>query len=565
MADNDLPVDIGNLPVVLGPAGLAPQSPSALLSQLLGLVAKTNPGYTANLPGSLIEDISSTDVAAMVLIDQMRVEMLNSLTPRGCNAFVLNQLGQIYGVQVGASTNTSVYCVFYGLPGFVIGKGFVVTDGNYQYQVVDGGVVGSSGQSQPLFCVATQAGIWAVPAGTVTSLVTSVPQGFPLTVVNSEPGIPGSDVENITSYRARVLMAGLAASQGMARYLKTLVDNVPGVQPRLVSVQQQTGGGWAVIVGGGDPYEVAYAIWMALFDINNLVGSTLHVVTISQANPAVVTTDLNHLFTPGQPISIQGVLPTTYNGTSFGVLGLVGTTGKVFTLGVPFAANAVQSLAWATGVATATTLTNHGVTVGSTFTLVGQVPTGWAGTYTAVAGTTGTTLKWNLAANPGAATTLGQLAAGMANFDSTGLAAYSTGGVITPNLRNLVVTLTDYPDTFLVPFIIPPQQTLSIVVTWNTSSPNFVSPVAIAQLAGPALVDYINSVVVGQPLSQYTMEDVFADAVEPILPHALISHIVFQVSINGVGTVVSPGTGYFKGDPQSYFFARLSDITFTQG
>ena len=154
MAENDLPVDIGNLPTVLGPAGLLPQSPASLLNQLLALVIKTNPGYTANLPGSLIEDISSTDVAALVLMDQMRVEMLNSLTPRGCNAFVLNQLGQIYGIQVGASTNTSVFVVFTGLPGFVIGKGFTVTDGNYQYAVVDGGVIGGSGQSQPLFATA---------------------------------------------------------------------------------------------------------------------------------------------------------------------------------------------------------------------------------------------------------------------------------------------------------------------------------------------------------------------------------------------------------------------------
>jgi hypothetical protein len=671
---NDLSEDIGDLPLVLGPEGLLPQSPADLLQQLLTLVAKTNPGYTANLPGSLIEDISSTDVYAMVLIDQMRVEMLNSLTPRGCNAFVLNQLGQIYGVPAGGSTNTSVYVQFTGLPGFVIGKGFTVTDGNYQYVLADGGVIDGSGISQPLFALATQPGIWAVPAGSVTGLVTPPPSGFTLGVVNPEPGIPGTDVETETSYRARVLMAGLAASQGMARYLRTLLNNVPGVQSRLIGIQQQPGGLWTIIVGGGDPYEVAYAIYTALFDINNLSGSVLHVVTISQADPALVTTDLNHLYTPGQLINITGVLPVGYNG-NFGVIDV--PSEKTFHIGTPYSANSIQSLAWAAiaaptangaltataggglaaatyyvrstwvtpsgettatpetslavvannvvnvaapasppaaaigwnvyvstatgtetrqngatpiargaawvqptsglvagaalpatstagGQVTATTLTNHGVTVTSPFQIAGAVPTGWNGTFNALIGTVATTLIWALAVNPGAATANGQLLAGLANFDTTGLAPYGTGGVITPNVRNITVTLTDYPDTYQVPFVIPPQQSMAVLVQWHTSSPNFVSATAVAQLAIPALQAYINNIPVGQAINTYQMQDVFSDAVEPVLPASLISLITIAISINGVGTPVTPGTGLIQGDPQSYFFANPSDISVQQ-
>ena len=64
------------LPVVLTPAGMQPTAPAVILQWLIGLVttgqdqygntiANPVPGYTANLPGSLIEDISSTDVAAI--------------------------------------------------------------------------------------------------------------------------------------------------------------------------------------------------------------------------------------------------------------------------------------------------------------------------------------------------------------------------------------------------------------------------------------------------------------------------------------------------------------------
>jgi hypothetical protein len=672
---NDLSEDIGNLPLVLGPAGLMPQSPADLRAQLIALVSKTNPDYTANLPGSLVEDIASTDVAALILIDRMRVEMLNSLTPRGCNAFVLNQLGQIYGVQVGQSTNTSVYVRFTGLPGFVVGKGFTVTDGNFQYALSDGGVCGSDGNTPPLFALATQPGIWAVPAGTVTGIISSVPSGFTLSVVNDEPGFPGTDVETITSYRSRVLMAGLAASQGMGRYLRTLLGNVPGVQPRLIGIQQQPNGQWSIIVGGGDPYQVAYAIYTALFDINNLVGSTLGVVTISQANPGLVTLNLNHLYMPGQPVTIAGVTPPTYNG-SFAVIDT--PTQQSFHIGTPYSNNAIQSLVWAAtaapgangalsqtaggalaartlyvrstwvtplgettaapetslavlannllnvaapasppsgvtgwnvyvsnatgtetkqnttpialgatwvqpvsgiittgsalpssstagGVATAVTLAPHGVTVGSTFAISGATPAGWNSTaLVATAGTAGTTLNWALAASPGAATVNGQLVAGVALFNTSGLAAYVSGGVVTPNLRNNIVTLSDYPDTYQIPFIIPPQQTIASTVQWHTTSPNFVSAAAVAQLAIPALVDYINSIPVGQPINLYAMQDVFTDAVEPVLPASLISTIIISISINGVGTPVTPGTGLFNGDPQSYFFATSSNFNIVQ-
>jgi hypothetical protein len=86
----------------------------------------------------------------------------------------------------------------------------------------------------------------------------------------------------------------------------------------------------------------------------------------------------------------------------------------------------------------------------------------------------------------------------------------------------------------------------------------------VAQLATPALTDYINSIPVGQPINLYQMQDVFTDAVESILPPSAISYITVSVSINGVGTPVTPGTGVFAGDPQSYFFAVASNFNIVQ-
>jgi hypothetical protein len=471
---------MASLPTVITSAGLQPQLPSSLLAQLLSSVAATNPGYTANLPGSLIEDISSTDVAAIALCDSFRVELVNSLTPFGANPFLMNQLGQIYGVVLGQASNTSVYVVFSGPAGFVIAQGFVVSDGTYQYTVQDGGIIASSGTSQPLFCLATIAGSWAVPAGTVTNLVTSVPSSISLTVTNPETGTPGiATGETQESYRARVLQAGLAASQGMARYLKTLLANVPGVQPRLISVVQQSGGGWQIICGGGDPYEVAYAIYTALFDVSTLVGSQLLIAGITTATLGVVQTTLNHGFTTGQIINIAGVNPSGFNAT------------------------------------------------GATVTVIDE-----------------THFTYGL---------------------DTAALTYISGGIVTPNLRNVSVTINDYPDTYVIPFVNPPEQQVAITVTWNTTSTNSVSPAAISQLANPALVAYVNSVYAGQPMNLFELQTTFQAAIASALPPQLLTRMVFAVSINGIGVSPESGTGIIAGDPSSYFFTNSTLITVSQG
>lgn len=473
-----------DLPVIITAAGLQPQLPADMNAQLIALAVAAVPGLTANLPGSLIDDVAGTDTGALVLIDQARVDAVNSLTPYGANEFTLLQLGQIYlgqGSQFTPETNTAVYVIFSGTVGFVIGRGFAVSDGTNQYTVQDGGVINTGGSSDPLFCLAVQPGSFAVPANTVTQLVTSVPNVVTLTVTNPLAGTPGGGVQTAADYRAQVLQAGLAASSGMTRYLKTLLSEVPGVQPRLTSVRAQTGGGWEVIVGGtGDAYAIGRAILYGLFDISTLVGSVIHVVALTNANPGVITTDLNHGYITGQVITITGVVGTSgVNGSR-----TITVTGpKTFSIGVNTTAN---------------------------------------GTWT-------------------------------------------SGGVITPNFRNVTVSLNEYPDTYTVPFVLPPVQAVTMSVTWNTTSVNFVSPTAIAALAQPAIAAYVNSIPVGAPINVFELESTFTQAISGILPHVLLTRMIFSVAINGIVTVPNVGTGIIVGDPESYFSMSATDVTVTQG
>ena len=261
---------MSDLPIIMTSAGAQPTPPKTLLSTLISNVAQKVPGYTANLPAGLITDLASTATGALALIDQARVDLINSVSPYGANEALLLQLGNIYGVTVGSGSSTSVYVVFNGPPGFVIPKGFVVSDGNFQYSVQTNTIIPAPGQSPPVYCLATSPGTWAVPEGSVTQIITSVPASQPVTCSNPTAGLPGSDKQDIASYRAQVLQSGMFAVQGTPDCTVAALKNVEGTKENLISYRQVETDKWVVIVGGGDPYEVGYAIYQSVPDISRL-------------------------------------------------------------------------------------------------------------------------------------------------------------------------------------------------------------------------------------------------------------------------------------------------------
>lgn len=266
---------MADLPLIMTEAGPVPTSPATIQQQLLAQVEATSPGYTARLPGLLIEDFSSTAVAALAQCDSARVEVVNSVTPFGANAFLLNLQGQMTGVSQADQTNTTVQLIFTGTPNFVISPGFLVSDGSNQYYALDGGIVGSSGASPLLTFAAVNSGSWAVPAGTVTTIETSVASTITLSCTNPNNGTPGNSAQTETSYRAQVLQAWSTSAQGTPSYIKTLVEAVTGVQSRLVAVQQMSPGIKVIVGGTYDQTQVAFAIYRGVGDPSILAPSTI--------------------------------------------------------------------------------------------------------------------------------------------------------------------------------------------------------------------------------------------------------------------------------------------------
>jgi hypothetical protein len=264
---------MSGLPLLFTASGPQATPPATLNAALIAGVAAEAPGYTASLPGLLISDLANTGTGALVVQDQARVDAVNSVTPYTANPFVLAAQGLVLGVPQGLSSNASVIEVFTGSPGYVIAPGFTVGDGTNQYVTQDGGTVGSGGTSQPIGFIATNSGMFAIPGGSVNQVITSVPGGFTLTVTNPVAGVPAESAETVEAYRARVLQGQQATCSGAPTMIKTLVSKVPGVQTRLLSVRV-VGTLYEVICGGGDPLQVAGAIYQAVSTVGLLTGST---------------------------------------------------------------------------------------------------------------------------------------------------------------------------------------------------------------------------------------------------------------------------------------------------
>ena len=302
---------MSSLPVILTTEGAVPTSPATIRSNIEASVAAQVPGYTANLPGTLIEDILSTQVGGIAVIDQARVDEINSITPYGANEYLLNQMGVLFGLQQGVSTNTSAYVVFTGPVGYVLPQGWIVGDGTYQYILQDGVVIGSSGTTSQVQVIAFESGSWTPAANTITQMISTLPVGVTVTVTNPQAGVPGAGAESVDAYRSRILTAYKATAQGTPSFLYTLLTNLSGVTPRLVSILQVTGG-WEVICGGGDPYEVAHAIYSGVIDLSTIKGSSVSArnvsVTITEGPNSYDITFVNPF---SQSVSVTATWNTT--------------------------------------------------------------------------------------------------------------------------------------------------------------------------------------------------------------------------------------------------------------
>lgn len=472
---------MSDLSVVYDENGPIAQTAAELRAQVVSRATALAPGLTTELPGSLVEDMASTATGALISVDQMRVDLINSVGPLSANLPMLTLLAQQYGVQFQKSAGeTTVPVTFTGTPNFLIQQGFIVSDGTHQYATNEPVTIRSNGTSPVVTATGTITGSWPVPVGSVNTLITSIPNSITLAASNLTAGVAGADPETNAEFRARVWNAGMSTVQGEPDFIRATLNEVENIDPRQIAVVQGSAG-WTVMAGGGDTVDMATAIFKSTGDITRLSGTTLNVTGISNANPGVISTDLTHGYSSGQVVRVTGAQ------------GMSGINDIALTI---------------------TVIDSHNFSIG---------------------------------------------------IDTTASGTWTSGGVLTPNLRNLAVQINSWPDTYTIRFVQPLLQRVTVNFQWRSQSVNYISDAVLLSLSQDSVIRYINSIYAGRPINLNKLQDVWLSAINDTIDMSLITTLDIAIIVDGVLTPPDTNTDIISGDPYSYFYIAEDGVLVTGG
>jgi hypothetical protein len=132
--------------------------------------------------------------------------------------------------------------------------------------------------------------------------------------------------------------------------------------------------------------------------------------------------------------------------------------------------------------------------------------------------------------------------------------------------RNLSATLYDAPNEYTVTYVNPPQATVTVAVTWNTTLPSFTAADAVNQYIIGAVLSYINSIPVGQPINLLVMDQLIQTAVSPVLSPANLTTLTYAVTINSTPESPTSGTHIIPApDNETYLYISPTGATSAQG
>jgi hypothetical protein len=270
------------------------------------------------------------------------------------------------------------------------------------------------------------------------------------------------------------------------RFIRTLLAQVPGVNPQQIGVQQSTAGtplapptqtAASTATTGG---TIAANTYYLVVTAENALGET-----VASNEESITTTGTTSTITANFALPSGATGGKLYVGTATGLENVVTNFGAVSTL-----------------------------TITAIPTLSGTPPTSNTTANTAgfrvIVGGTGDPYE--------VANAILQSVADPT--DLTGSAVSST--------RNVRVSVSDYPDTYSIVYVVPPSQTVTMVVTWNTSLSNFAGGGTFQALVAPIIAQYVSNLAVGAPINELEMTYLFQQAVAAQIDQNLITRLVFS-------------------------------------
>lgn len=279
----------------------------------------TNPATPA---GQLID----SETAMVVTKDSEVLYMSQQFNPMTAEGVWQDALGQIYFLTRKTAEPTLVQCLCAGLAGTPIATGALVKDVHgQQYRCILGGTIPPGGKLTLTFAAVTP-GPMAVPAHSVTNIVTITP-GWD-TVDNPTAGTPGRDAETRAEFEQRRAASVAKNAHGTVPALYGSLADLPGVLDLVVL--ENTGNGPIVKAGvtipghsvfisiaGGEDQDIAQTIYAKkdagcgtagntalTWAAADVTGSPIYVYRIERPASLAFGIQVNIRLTPTTPVSI---------------------------------------------------------------------------------------------------------------------------------------------------------------------------------------------------------------------------------------------------------------------
>lgn len=246
--------------------GIIPATPIQIREKLLQEVQAEIPEFS-NLPSGLENNLIDESVIILAQIQDMVVNAMNSVAPTYANDYLIKELGAAFGLTMKDKALPIGSITFTGTPATYIPAGIEVKndDGSKSFKTTVSGVIGAN-RTVNITCEGVDYYDTPTPENTLTNIVNQVIGVESCT--NPNDITESVEAETIKEYRERFQLKAMANKIGTPATITTNLLLVKGVVKRLLNFRaaQINDGDKAkavleVVVGGGDDYEVANALF----------------------------------------------------------------------------------------------------------------------------------------------------------------------------------------------------------------------------------------------------------------------------------------------------------------
>ena len=250
----------------IGNTGVIKDDPTVIRERLLNQSIEKVEGFT-DLPSGIQNNLLDESVVIESEIQDMLANVMNSISPSYANDFIVRELGAAFGLKIKDQALPNTTITFYGLAGVVIPEGVEIgnADGSKKFITTKSDIINTTGQVS-IYCEGADYYDTPTPANTLNVLLNQVLNVTSCTNLND--AVESTTAETISEFRSRFQTKAQANRSGTVAALDNALKEIEGTVDRLCTYQAsqiiEEGVKEAVIevvVGGGDDYQVALAIF----------------------------------------------------------------------------------------------------------------------------------------------------------------------------------------------------------------------------------------------------------------------------------------------------------------